>query len=110
MASYSPTHSDNLSGRHCSSCNAPEKGSWEYDASEEDWEFTSRPIEHHITCSDLTAPAIDHITWDLLAQYGEKQPIIPRPFGPTLEGSRRCESGSLASGGNITYCTCSVCY
>lgn len=31
-------------------------------------------------------------------------------FGPTHFGSRRCESGSLASGGNIAHCTCDVCF
>jgi hypothetical protein len=34
----------------------------------------------------------------------------PDPSGPTREGSPRCSSGSLASGGTKTYCTCDVCF
>jgi hypothetical protein len=34
----------------------------------------------------------------------------PRPFGPTRNGSSLCESGSIASGGHRTYCTCDVCF
>jgi hypothetical protein len=32
------------------------------------------------------------------------------PHAPTRKGSPRCESGSLASGGTRTYCTCDTCY
>lgn len=31
-------------------------------------------------------------------------------FGPSHEGSKRCESGSIASGGDRAHCTCSVCF
>ena len=29
---------------------------------------------------------------------------------PSHEGSKRCESGSIASGGKRAHCTCGVCY
>jgi len=31
-------------------------------------------------------------------------------FGPTHNGSKNCESGSIASGGDIAHCTCDVCF
>jgi len=31
-------------------------------------------------------------------------------FGPTHDGSPRCESGSIASGGRVAHCTCDVCF
>jgi hypothetical protein len=34
----------------------------------------------------------------------------PERFGPSREGSPRCQSGSLASGGTKTFCTCDVCF
>lgn len=33
-----------------------------------------------------------------------------RGFGPRHEGSRSCESGSIASGGTKTHCTCDTCF
>jgi len=35
---------------------------------------------------------------------------IPDPNGPTREGSTRCQSGSLASGGTKTHCSCDICF
>lgn len=32
------------------------------------------------------------------------------PYAPTRKGSTRCESGSIASGGTRSYCTCDTCY
>ena len=32
------------------------------------------------------------------------------PHAPTRKGSTRCESGSIASGGTRTFCTCDTCY
>ena len=29
---------------------------------------------------------------------------------PTHDGSPRCESGSIASGGTVEHCTCDVCF
>lgn len=29
---------------------------------------------------------------------------------PSHRGSSRCESGSIASGGNKTHCTCDICF
>jgi len=29
---------------------------------------------------------------------------------PTHNGSKMCESGSIASGGNKSHCTCSMCF
>jgi hypothetical protein len=31
-------------------------------------------------------------------------------FGPSHDGSSRCESGSIASGGAKSHCTCDVCF
>ena len=31
-------------------------------------------------------------------------------FGPTHNGSTRCKSGSIASGGNKKHCSCDVCF
>lgn len=31
-------------------------------------------------------------------------------FGPTHDGSRLCESGSIASGGATAHCTCDWCF
>jgi hypothetical protein len=31
-------------------------------------------------------------------------------FGPSHLGSKRCESGSLASGGPKVHCTCEACF
>ncbi len=31
-------------------------------------------------------------------------------FGPSHDGSRGCESGSIASGGNNAHCTCDTCF
>lgn len=95
------------SGKHCSCCNAPQKGYWIHGY---EWEFIVVAMEHHITCSDISAPVYDHMDWDNVALYGSEQPIIPRPFGPYRDGSRNCKSGSIASGGSRDYCTCSVCF
>lgn len=32
------------------------------------------------------------------------------PYGPSHDGSTRCQSGSLASGGTRSHCTCDACY
>ena len=32
------------------------------------------------------------------------------PFGPSKNGSARCESGSIASGGNKAHCSCDICF
>lgn len=31
-------------------------------------------------------------------------------FGPSHNGSRSCRSGSIASGGNRSHCTCDTCF
>jgi len=31
-------------------------------------------------------------------------------FGPSHDGSEHCESGSIASGGDVAHCTCDVCF
>jgi len=33
-----------------------------------------------------------------------------RVHGPYHNGSIACESGSIASGGDRSHCTCSICY
>lgn len=35
---------------------------------------------------------------------------INRGFGPSHDGSASCESGSLASGGRNSHCTCDTCF
>jgi hypothetical protein len=34
----------------------------------------------------------------------------PETFKPSHDGSRLCESGSLASGGHRRHCTCDTCF
>ena len=34
----------------------------------------------------------------------------PTEIGPSREGSPRCESGSIASGGTREFCTCDACF
>jgi hypothetical protein len=51
----------------------------------------------------------DCYQWDGLRDEGE-QLEWPRPFGPRRDGSSRCQSGSIASGGTKTYCTCNTCF
>lgn len=36
--------------------------------------------------------------------------LPPGVFGPSHDGSPRCESGSIASGGKRAHCTCDVCF
>lgn len=31
-------------------------------------------------------------------------------FGPSHDGSTRCESGSIASGGTRAHCSCDTCF
>lgn len=31
-------------------------------------------------------------------------------FGPRHNGSRNCESGSIASGGQVAHCSCDTCF
>ena len=31
-------------------------------------------------------------------------------WGPSHDGSKRCESGSIASGGNRSHCSCDICF
>jgi hypothetical protein len=31
-------------------------------------------------------------------------------FGPRHDGSPNCESGSIASGGKVEHCSCSICF
>lgn len=38
-------------------------------------------------------------------------PGVPEPyFGPSLNGSKNCKSGSIASGGSKSHCSCDVCF
>lgn len=34
----------------------------------------------------------------------------PGSFAPSHDGSRHCESGSIASGGKIAHCSCELCF
>lgn len=70
-------------------------------------ERDSRPFD--IDADELANARINEITWDRLAEQGAKLGF-PRPVGPSKNGSARCESGSVASGGVRTYCTCGVCW
>ena len=36
--------------------------------------------------------------------------LCARGFGPSHSGSSRCESGSIASGGDNSHCSCDVCF
>jgi hypothetical protein len=50
--------------------------------------------------------------WDALVYDRDVDPLTlsARPMGPRRNGSPRCESGSVASGGTRTYCTCDACW
>lgn len=50
-----------------------------------------------------------YFEYDKLTEEGIELSFY-RPMGPYKEGSKRCESGSIASGGTNTYCTCDVCF
>ncbi len=56
--------------------------------------------------------------WNAHQEYG-KEATEPPPcptcakykgFGPSHNGSRHCESGSIASGGDKAHCTCDFCF
>jgi len=36
--------------------------------------------------------------------------IVDGKMYPSHDGSSRCESGSIASGGNKSHCSCDVCF
>lgn len=36
--------------------------------------------------------------------------IAEEGFGPSHNGSKRCESGSIASGGDKSHCSCDTCF
>lgn len=40
----------------------------------------------------------------------DTKPRQESTYGPSEKGSAICESGSVASGGNRTYCTCDICF
>lgn len=53
----------------------------------------------------------DCYIWDKLAAVlGKEYMKNPRPMGPSREGSSRCQSFSIASGGHREYCTCDTCF
>lgn len=66
--------------------------------------------------------AFDDELEELLANYGMIFDIDPKlvcltcerhareGVGPSHEGSARCQSGSIASGGTKAHCTCDVCF
>ncbi len=79
------------------------------------------PREHRINIRSDAAEAKvwreaaerDHLTvtsWLRRLAWAAVERQRPRPFGPSKEGSPRCESGSPASGGNRPYCTCDTCF
>ena len=35
---------------------------------------------------------------------------LPESLKPRHNGSKNCESGSIASGGNKSHCTCDICF
>ena len=44
------------------------------------------------------------------ADCGTCRAVKEEHFGPSHNGSLRCESGSIASGGTRAHCTCSTCF
>jgi hypothetical protein len=36
--------------------------------------------------------------------------ILPGSLAPTHNGSKRCQSGSIASGGDNAHCSCDICF
>ena len=43
-------------------------------------------------------------------EYYAKKSLPSDVFAPRHEGSKNCESGSLASGGRNSHCTCDTCF
>lgn len=100
--------------RVCPHCNAAETGIYDryrYDGTTyvPGKGYQELAIEHHPNCADPSASGVDCYEWDRLTEAGNR-PQARRPFGPSKEGSPRCQSGSLASGGTVTYCTCDTCF
>jgi hypothetical protein len=92
-------------GRVCPGCSANETGVYHPPAP---W-WHEKAVDHRADCPSPDASAIDCYDWDKLAAAGNK-PKALRPFGPRREGSPRCQSGSIASGGQREYCTCDTCF
>lgn len=94
-------------GSLCPGCGANQTGIYDYPRFKSGWgEFA---IEHKNNCPSPEAEPVDCYEWDKLEAAGNR-PKCLRPFGPRREGSPRCRSGSIASGGHREYCTCDTCF
>jgi hypothetical protein len=58
-------------------------------------------------CAECALDLRDHDAAQLIECETQHQQAA---FGPSREGSPNCQSGSLASGGTKTYCTCDTCF
>jgi len=57
-------------------------------------------------CAALKREALDQDGYPDCLQCRE----IGTGMGPSHDGSKSCESGSIASGGKYSHCTCDVCF
>jgi hypothetical protein len=58
-----------------------------------------KPTDRSVAESDTPEPPCEQCMDNKL--YG---------MGPSHDGSKRCESGSIASGGTRAHCSCSTCF
>jgi hypothetical protein len=91
----------------CPAHGGPEAGDFEESP-------TGKPLQPccgrtQANCECPEPRAVTFYEWDALDREG-RRPVFPRPPGPTREGSRNCESRSIASGGTREYCTCDRCF
>lgn len=68
------------------------------------------------SCSEIECREIGCVFPDCLGAEGRKQYEecetcrLTDDLKPSHDGSKRCESGSIASGGNKSHCTCDICF
>ena len=67
--------------------------------------FSETPVESIIS-QDLVDGGYERCEADLIARAVSSRD----EFGPSYKGSPRCESGSIASGGNRSHCSCDICF
>lgn len=54
-------------------------------------------------------------TWEENKEYlavSDTAPVMTKDpgYGPSMRGSKNCKSGSVASGGDKTHCSCDICF
>jgi len=64
----------------------------------------------HAECSENGCSYPDCLDKESREKYDKCPTCQKQEFGPSHDGSSRCESGSVASGGNKSHCSCDVCF